>query len=177
MRALQAFLERRPNQPRGEKLLTERVVPLEQIAVMRGERCGRRAVDLAEDVFRLLDLLAQPHLTIFHARRPFEIVDVVHLLQRHRDAFEAVGDLAGNRLQVDAADLLKVGELRDLEAVEHHLPADAPRAQRGRFPIVLFEADVVLAGIDATRFQRLEIQVLDLVRRRLEDHLKLMVLE
>ena len=48
-------------------------------------------------------------------------------------------------LQLQAARLLEVGELGDLHAVEHHLPADAPGAERGRLPVVLLEAEVVLA--------------------------------
>ncbi len=135
------------------------------------------AVDLTEDVLRLLDLLAQPHLAIRDAGGPDQVVDVVHLLQRHRDALEPVGDLARDGRQVDAADLLEVRELRDLEAVEEHLPADAPRAQRRRFPVVLFEADVVLPRVDAARLEGLQIEVLHLVGRGLEDHLELVVLE
>ena len=90
---------------------------------------------------------------------------------------EAVGELGRDRRQVDAADLLEVGELRDLEAVEQHLPADAPGAERRRLPVVLLEADVVLPRVDAARLEALQIEVLHLVGRRLEDHLELMVLE
>jgi hypothetical protein len=52
--------------------------------------------------------------------------------------------------------LLEVGELRDLHAVEHHLPADAPGAERRRLPVVLLEADVVLRGLmpHASRLSR-----------------------
>ena len=126
---------------------------------------------------RLLDLFAQPHLAVLHAAAPLEIEDVVDLLQNHRDALEPVGQLRADRRQVDAADLLKVGELRDLETIEQHLPADAPRAERRRFPVVFFEPDVVGARIDADRLEALQIDLLHLVGRRLENHLKLMVLE
>src|SRR5262249_58192743 len=78
---------------------------------------------------------------------------------------------------VDATSLLEVGELGDFEAVEHHLPSDSPCAKRGRFPIVFLESDVMLPRIDAARLQAFQIELLDLVRRRLENHLKLMVLE
>ena len=134
-------------------------------------------VHLAEGVLRLLDLLLQPHFAILHAAAPLEVEHVVHALQEHRDALEAVGDLAGDRGEVDAADLLEVGELRDLQAVEHHLPADAPGAQRRRLPVVLFEPDVVLPRVDAARLEAVEIQLLHFVGRRLEDHLILVVLE
>ena len=136
-----------------------------------------RHVDLAERVLRLLDFVAMPDVAILHARRPLEIVDVVHVLERHREALEAVGQLDRDRRQVDAAGLLEVGELRDLLAVEQHLPADAPGAERRRLPVVLLEAHVVGAQIDAARFEALEIQLLHVVRRRLQDDLELLVLE
>ena len=56
-----------------------------------------------------------------------------------------------HRLAIEAADLLEIGELRDLHAVEPDFPAQAPGAERRRFPVVLDEADVVLARIDAER--------------------------
>ena len=114
--------------------------------------------DLAERVLRLLDLLLQPHLAVLHAAAPLEVEDVVDALQEHRDALEPVGDLAGDRREVDAADLLEVGELRDLHAVEQHLPADAPGAERRRLPVVFLEPDVVLARVDAARLEAVEIQ-------------------
>ena len=42
VRALQAFLERGPDQARRQQLLAEAVVPLEQVAVVRGELSPRR---------------------------------------------------------------------------------------------------------------------------------------
>ena len=80
----------------------------EQIAVMRREFRRRDALDLAEDVLRLLDFLSQADLAILHARRPLEVVHVVDLLQRHRDALEAVGDLARDRREIDPPDLLEI---------------------------------------------------------------------
>jgi hypothetical protein len=138
---------------------------------------GRRHLHLAEGVLRLLDLLLHPHLAVLHAAAPLEVEDVVHALQEHRDALEAVGDLAGDRLEIHAAHLLEIGELRDLHAVEQHLPADAPGAERRRLPVVLFEADVVLPRVDAARLEAVEIRLLHFVGRRLENHLELVVLE
>ena len=57
---------------------------------------------------------------------------------------KSVRQFRTDRIEVHAAALLEVGELRDLQAIEHHLPADAPRSQRRRFPIVFFELDVML---------------------------------
>ena len=112
-----------------------------------------------------------------HAGAPLQVEHVVHVLQRHREALEAVGQLDRDRRQVDAAGLLEVGELRDLLAVEQHLPADAPGAERRRLPVVLLEPDVVRAQVDAARLEALQVELLDLVGRRLEDHLELVVLE
>jgi hypothetical protein len=82
-----------------------------------------------------------------------QVVDVLHALQVHGQALQAVGDLAGDGLAVDAADLLEVGELRHLHAVEPDLPAQAPGAQRGVLPVVLDEADVVLLQVEAQGLQ------------------------
>ena len=76
---------------------------------------------------------------------------------------------------VDAADLLEVGELADLHAVAPDLPAEAPGAQRRALPVVLDEADVVQRRVDAERRQAAEIEILDVRRRRLQDHLELVV--
>ncbi len=54
-----------------------------------------------------------------------------------------------DRVEVDAPDLLEVGELGDLHPVEPYFPTQAPGAQGGRFPVVLHEADIVVQGVDA----------------------------
>src|SRR5262245_10188387 len=176
VRALQAVLERGPHQSRGEQPVREAVILVEQVAVQR-RKFRRRHVDLAERVLRLLDFLLQPHLAVLDAAAPLQVVHVVDPLQEHGNALEPVRDLAGDRREVEAADLLEVRELGDLEPVEHHLPADAPGAERGRFPIVFLEPDVVLARVDPARLEAVEIELLDLVGRRLEDHLELVMLE
>ncbi len=96
--------------------------------------------------------------------------------QEHRQPLEPVGDLGGDRREVDASRLLEVGELRDLHPVEEDLPADAPGAERRRLPVVLLEADVVTLEIDADRAEAVEVDLLHVERRRLEDDLELIVL-
>src|SRR6188768_582639 len=54
--ALQALLERRQHEARAEEHAAERVVALEQVAMMRSKRLPRH-VDLGERVLRVLDLL------------------------------------------------------------------------------------------------------------------------
>jgi hypothetical protein len=65
-----------------------------------------------------------------------------------------------------AADLLEIGELRDLHPVAPDLPAQAPGAQRGAFPVILDEADVVDVHVDADGLERAEIEVLQVRRAR-----------
>jgi hypothetical protein len=107
---------------------------------------------------------------------PHQVVDVFDLLQIHREAFEAVGDFAEHRLAVQTADLLEVRELGHFHAVQPHFPAEAPRAERGIFPVVFDKAHVVLLQVEAERFERAEVQVEDVFRRRLEHHLILVVM-
>ena len=104
-----------------------------------------------------------------------EVEDAVDALHVHRQPFEPVGQLARDRRAFEARDLLEVGELRHLHAVAPAFPAQPPGAERRRFPVVLDEADVVELGIDADGVERLEIEVLDVVGRRLQDHLELVV--
>ena len=47
----------------------------------------------------------------------------------------------------------------------------------GDFPIVLLEPDVVLAQVNPKGFQAIEVELLHVVRRRLQDDLELRVLE
>ena len=117
-----------------------------------------------------------PNVSVDLPVAPREVVDVIDVLQVHPDPLEAVGDLCRDRCEVDATRLLKVGELRDLLAVEQHLPADPPGPQRRRFPVVLFETNVVTRRIDADRLQALQVLPLSVCRRRLEDHLQLKML-
>ena len=107
--------------------------------------------------------------------RPDEVVDAVHALQVHRQALQAVGELDGDGVEVEAAQLLEVGELRGLHAVDPDLPALAPGAERGALPVVLDEAHVVLGEDDAEGLERAQVDVLDVRRRRLDDHLVLVV--
>ena len=112
-------------------------------------------------------------------RDPFAVREVehaLHVLQVHGDAFHAVGELPGNGPAVDAADLLKIRELADLLSVEPNLPPQTPRTERGRLPVVFEEAQVVGQRIGAEGAQRLEIEILDVDRRRFEDDLKLVKL-
>ena len=130
---------------------------------------------MLEVVGALLDLVLVIDVAVAEAVGPLQLVDVVDALQVHRQALESVGDLAGDRLAVDAADLLEVGELGHLHAVQPDLPAEAPGAERRVLPIVLDEADVVRLQVEAERLERAEVEVEDVGGRRLENDLVLVV--
>ena len=105
--------------------------------------------------------------------RPDNVVNTVDILQECGNALQTVCQLRRNRIQIHASTLLKVGKLRDLQPVQHYLPANSPGPERGRFPIVLFEFDIVLAQINSHRAQRIKIKLLHVFRRRLQDDLEL----
>ncbi len=63
----------------------------------------------------------------------------------------------------------------DLHAVAPALPAEPPGAERRAFPIVLDEADVVQQRVEADRRQRAEIELLQVRRVGLQDHLVLVI--
>src|SRR5579862_6498011 len=94
---------------------------------------------------------------------PDDVEDALLALDVHGEPLETVGDLAHHRPAVEPTHLLKVGELRDLHAVEPHFPAEPPRAEGGRLPVVLDEAYVVRQRIEAERRQRPQVELLEMV--------------
>ena len=134
---------------------------------------------MLEVVGALLDLVLVEHVAVGHAAvrafGPDKVVDVVHILQVHRQTLEAVGDLAGDRPALEPAGLLEIGELGHLHAVEPHFPAEAPGAQRGRLPVVLDEAQIVHQRIEPELLQRTDVQLQDVLRVRLHHHLVLVI--
>ncbi len=63
----------------------------------------------------------------------------------------------------------------DLHAVAPDFPAQAPGADGGVLPVVLDEADVVGAQVQADGLQRTQVEVLHVRRVRLQDHLVLVI--
>ena len=94
-------------------------------------------------------------------------------MQANQNAFQPIGDLDCHGVEGHAAYLLKVRELSDLETVKQNLPTDPPRAEGRGFPVVFFKADVVLFEVDTDGAKALQVEILHVHRRRLEDYLKL----
>ncbi len=89
-------------------------------------------------------------------------------MQKGGDAFQTIGDFRRDGIEIEAATLLEVGELGDLQAIEHDLPADTPGPQRGRFPVVFFKLEVVLAKVNADRGKGFQIDFLHIAGRGLQ---------
>src|SRR5579871_964153 len=113
--------------------------------------------------------------TALRPLRPDDIEQAFHTLQVHGQSLESIGDLAADGLAVEAADLLEVGELRDLHAIQPNLPAEPPRTERWGLPIVLDEANVVHSRIEPEGHKTSQVEIQDLGRRRFDQHLKLIV--
>src|ERR1700722_16814944 len=136
----------------------------------------RFGVTAVETVFRELLLLRQTNLAISFVWGPPEIVNTFDALEKRTDALESVGQLYGDGVKVDAAALLEIGELGNLQPVQQHLPADSPGAEGRRFPVVFLEADIMLFQSDADGRQTLEVKLLHVGWRWFQDDLKLQVL-
>ena len=136
-------------------------------------------VGVFEVVGGLLHFVLVEHIAVGHlaerAVSPHQVVDRVHALQVHGQAFQAIGDLARDRVALDAAGLLEVSELRHFHAIEPDFPAQAPGTQGWRFPVVFDETDVVHQWVQAHMFQRAQVQLLEVVRVGLQYHLELVV--
>jgi len=134
---------------------------------------GADAFDVGglEIIFGVFELFLTADLAVGDACAVFFVPDGFGVVERDKDAFKPVGDLDRDGVERHAAHLLEVGELRDLLPVEPDLPTQTPRGDGGLFPVILHEADVVLARVDAEGFERLEVEFLRVARVGLEDDL------
>ena len=101
--------------------------------------------------------------------------DFCPLLEVHDDALQPVGDFDADGVQAHAPGLLEVGKLGDLLAVEPDFPAEAPRAEGGRLPVVLDEPDVMAVALEADGLEAAEVEFLGISRIRFEEDLVLCV--
>ena len=153
-------LEQRPALGLGVGEVVEQTVGIGVLEVVGGE----------------LALVLKIHVTVTDAGAvPVQVEHVVGALNVHRQSLEPIGDLARDDLEIEAADLLEIGELADLHAVAPDFPADARGTQGWALPVVLDKADVVQLEVDGERRQAFEIDLLDVVRRRFEDDLELII--
>src|SRR5947199_1169204 len=76
-------------------------------------------------------------------RGPAQRVNTLDVLQEGANTLQAIRKLDRDGVEINAAALLKVGELGDLQAIEKDLPPDAPGAERRRLPIVFFKPNVM----------------------------------
>ena len=124
-----------------------------------------------EVVAAMLDLALQEDIAVAQAAQPVDVPHAVHILQRQHDALDAIGDFHRHRLQLQAAGLLKIGELGDFLAVEPDLPAQTPGAQGRTLPVVFHKADVLLFRLQPQRPQGVEVELLRVAGVRLQDDL------
>ncbi len=92
------------------------------------EGCKQRIdIGLNKIVTGLFDLVLVIDVTITDPAqrpvRPGDIENAGDVLQVHGEPLETIGQFTGYRFALEPAHLLKVGELRDLHAVQPHLPA------------------------------------------------------
>src|SRR5712672_2643504 len=134
---------------------------------------NRGRITAIETVDRKLLLFREANVAVALVLRPAEIVDALDTLKERADPLKTVGQLDRDGVQVNSATLLEVRELGDLQPVEQDLPTDPPGAQGRRLPVVFLKPNVVLFEVDSNRSETLQVNVLHIHRRRLEDYLKL----
>ena len=126
-------------------------------------------------IFAVLELFLAAELAVFDGVVPGLIPNGGGIVEGDEDAVEAVGDLDGDGVEALPADLLEIGELGDLLAVEPDLPTQAPGGDGELLPVILHQADVVLAGVDADGLEGFEIELDRVAGIGFEDDLELVV--
>jgi hypothetical protein len=126
---------------------------------------------------RKLLLFKESYLPIAVIVRPANVVDAVHALQIGANAIQTIGQFGRDGVQINPAALLEIGKLSDFETIQENLPAHSPRPQGRRFPVVLLKTHIVSGKVQANCRQAIQIQILNIWRRGLKYHLKLVMLE
>ena len=149
-----------------------------RILEMLKQHLGRGAIKIVAAVF--LFRLAEDIAVCQRDRRLWVVeghlhhmVDPQHI---HRQPLQPIGQLARNRAAVMPAHLLEIGELAHLHPVAPDFPAQTPGPQRGAFPVILHEPDVMQHRVQPDRAQTAQIQILQIGGRGFDDHLILIVM-
>ncbi len=157
----------------------------DEVFVQQSKTFGLHIVEVALEHFfiggfvvigRVLPFGFLEHVAVGGVAAEIELKDVIFILFEHCESFESVGNFARHRLAIDAADLLKIGELRNLHSVAAHFPAESPSAERRAFPIVLDEFDIMLLRLEPKLIEAFHIKLADVRRRWFKDHLKLVIM-
>ena len=127
----------------------------------------------------LLHFVLMEHVAVSgftqRAVAPDQVVNAVYALNVHGQTFQTVSNFPGYWFTFQATNLLEVGELRHFHAVQPHFPTQTPGTQRRVFPVIFHETDIVNGRVHTQFFQRTQVQLLNVVRRRLNHYLELIV--
>ena len=109
----------------------------------------------------LLDFLLVVQIAVNQIIIPLQVVDVVDLLEIHRNAFETICEFHRYGFAFDTAAHLKIGKLGNFHAVQPYFPPQPGRSQSGRLPVILDKTDIMLEYINAERLEALQVKILD----------------
>src|ERR1700733_8936401 len=124
-----------------------------------------------EFALRLMEDLAVTELLIIG-----EIVNKLDALYVHREPFKPVCQFGRDRIAIEAADLLEIGELGDFHAVAPDFPSEPRGAERRALPIVFDETNVMMQRVDPDGANTIEINVLHVLWCGLQDNLELIIM-
>ena len=116
------------------------------------------------------------NIAVLHLLIPFNLKNGLLPLEKHGEAFQAISDFAGNRIEINPAALLKIGELSDFQTIQPNFPTQTPSPQGGRFPVIFHKPKIVLQRLDAADLEAFKIDVLNIGWGRLEDDLILIIM-
>src|SRR5579863_3655595 len=132
MRTLQAMIVTGEDRKAPVFLRGALLVGSEQLAgllFMQLEKFSRDgSVGVLKIVGGKLLLFEEPYLRIAAIVRPANVVDAVHALEVGTDTVQAISQFHRDRIEVNSAALLEVGELCNFEAIQKDLPANSPSA-------------------------------------------------
>ena len=130
-----------------------------------------------EIIMRKLHLIAMKDIAVADATPvKIKLKAVIRALHIHGQTLQPIGQFACNKLTINAADLLEIGKLRHFHAVAPHFPAKPPSAQSRAFPIIFDKANIMRHRVNAQHLQTVEIKLLDIVGRGLQNHLELIIM-